>query len=163
TERTGDVLALGRLLQEWLPPRPRRWQRQPLALLYRVCDAALAGEYLRPAELAVDLEQAWQASLVRWRLRPGKGALLALVLLPVRGLRLLRFLEYLGVLNAAEQGGWGALAASLAKHLLLATAFSALLLGCVHGRVLASYHRLRSRRALRRPSLWQGGLPALAQ
>src|SRR5262249_29690729 len=82
-DRTQDVQALGILLRDWLPPRPRRWQRRPLATLYRVCDAALAGEYHRPGDLAKDLECAARAAFVRSRERIAHGIVIALVSLPV--------------------------------------------------------------------------------
>jgi hypothetical protein len=65
--RQKDLMALGRLLNEWLFPRPAKWQRQARADLYRVADAAAEGKYVRARSLADDLERADRAAQIRWR------------------------------------------------------------------------------------------------
>jgi hypothetical protein len=82
-QRGRDVAALGRLLEGWLPPRPRAWRRHLLAPLYRISTAAASGEYARPADLAVDLERAGRAVQLRWRERWGNGLVLLLLVLPL--------------------------------------------------------------------------------
>jgi serine/threonine protein kinase len=82
-QRQRDVAALGRLLEGWLPPRPRAWQRHPLAPLYRISTAVAAGAYTRPADLAADLERAGRAVQLRWRERWGDGLVLAVLVLPL--------------------------------------------------------------------------------
>jgi serine/threonine protein kinase len=82
-QRHRDVEALGRLLDGWLPPRPRTWHRHPLGPLYRISTAVAAGAYTRPADLAADLERAGRAVQLRWRERWGNGLVLALLVLPL--------------------------------------------------------------------------------
>jgi hypothetical protein len=82
-QRRRDVAALGRLLEGWLPPRPRAWKRHVLAPLYRISTAVAAGDYTRPADLAADLERAGRAVQLRWRERWGNGLVLVAFALPL--------------------------------------------------------------------------------
>src|SRR5439155_11893496 len=82
-DRQQDVIRLGRLLNDWLPPRPRGWQRQALAILYRVCDAGVAGEDARPAGLAAGLERSAKIARVRWWERVAGSLIVTLWVLPL--------------------------------------------------------------------------------
>jgi serine/threonine protein kinase len=66
-DRIQDVRALGGLLRSWLPPQLRGLQRYVLAPLWRVTEAAAAGDYGRPDDLADDLERAVGEVRLRWR------------------------------------------------------------------------------------------------
>jgi hypothetical protein len=147
-ERAEGVRAAGRLLAEWLPPRPRHWRRQSLAAVYSVCDAAAAGDYAAPADLARDLEHAARAAFVRRRQRLANALasvlfgvpLLALALWWAAGAVVAR-----GGESSAELNGTRGF---LADHLVTLLAPSAVLLGFVHGRVLVHGYRLRLRRGV---------------
>jgi serine/threonine protein kinase len=79
-DRAADLRALARLLEGWLPRRSLAWRLEALAPIYRACDAAKNGAYLRPADFAADLARAERAGRVRWRER-WIGALVFLLLL----------------------------------------------------------------------------------
>jgi serine/threonine protein kinase len=161
-DRAADVTALGRLLQELLPPRPRRWRGQPLGLLYAVVDAAIAGAYARPVDLAGDVERAARAAHVRWWNGMVNKAALVLFALPL--LFLTPWLVQGRLIGVAQAGSFlMKLGESLADHLFLVLAPSATLLGCVHGRGLAHYLRLRLLPALRGQFLKQSFLPGLVR
>lgn len=163
SERDQDVRALGRLLEEWLPPRPRRWRQRALAPLYRVADTARAGQYLRPKDLARDLERAALAAQVRWRQSIAYAIILALLTLPLLLLGLAHFAAPSPTMSGAESTGLAAVGDFLRQHLFLALAPSALLLGYVHGRGLARRYRWRLRRATHDPFFREGILPAVTQ
>ncbi len=80
--RTADGCALGELLRDWLPQRPVFWRYEAMAPLYRVCDAACAGEYERAADLSDDLGRAVRAGQMRWRERGLNVIVFLLILLP---------------------------------------------------------------------------------
>ncbi len=80
--RAADLRGLGRLLEGWLPPRSFAWRFEPLAAVYRACDAARDGAYQRPADFAADLARADHAGRVRWRERWVAVAIFVLLLLP---------------------------------------------------------------------------------
>jgi serine/threonine protein kinase len=128
--RRNDLMALGRLLNEWLSPRPAGWQRQARADVYRVADAAAEGKYVRARSLADDLERAARAAKIRWRVRLGNGLVVILALLPL----LIWAIESL-----ATESGW------VARHLLLLLSPSAALLGYVFCRGQIQARRLRLR------------------
>jgi tRNA A-37 threonylcarbamoyl transferase component Bud32 len=135
--RAADLRALGRMLEEWLPPRSFAWRFAPLAAVYRACDAARDGAYQRPADFAADLARADHASRVRGRERWVTAVILALLLLPW-AVHLLRRLVAAGE-EAAPAGGAPAL-------LPLALAFlcpTAVLAGYAQARSLVQYLRLR--------------------
>jgi serine/threonine protein kinase len=141
-DRVRDVLDLGRLLQGWLPPRPRGWAAgvlMPLYLtpLHRIAEAAAAGAYARPADLADDLDRAARHVQIRWRERVS----LALVLLLVAGPLAFPFVAWLltvtGVINAQDAGRAELHGGAAAGYLLLALTPAAALLGYTHGRALA--------------------------
>jgi serine/threonine protein kinase len=144
-ERARDVAALGRLLQEWLPSRGKRWQRHSLAPLYRVCDAVAAGQYDRPADLANDLDRAARAALVRRRERWGDAVGLALFALPVLVVVALAGLERLE--RGSPDGILAGFRSFARAHLLLALAPGAVVLGFVQGRGQFNRYRLRLRKA----------------
>jgi serine/threonine protein kinase len=150
-DRSQDVVDLGRLLREWLPPRPRGWARRALAPLHMVCDGALCGEYDRAAELGRDIGRAARLAVVRWRERLAK-----LVILSVFALSLLAYLlfVYLGTALGSEVR---------LQPLLLALGLCAGALGFVHGRDFVQYHRLSLIRTVRRRYLRGRILAALVQ
>jgi hypothetical protein len=162
-ERTQDVKALGRLLGDLLPPRPRRWRQRALAPVYRVGDAACAGQYARPMDLARDLERAALAALIRWRERIAYAIIFTLLALPLLLLGLARFAEPFPTATDPPSGGLIAVGDFIRQHLLLALAPSALLLGYVHGRGLARHYRWGLRRATHSHFFREGVLPALTQ
>jgi hypothetical protein len=129
--RQRDLSALGKLLSEWLPPRPPRWQRRALADLYRVADAACEGKYVRAKSFAEDLERAAQSAQIRWRVLWGNGLVVALALLPVLAWAMEQLLS--------PQESW------LDSHLLLALSPSAVVLGYTftRGRIQGRRFRLR--------------------
>jgi serine/threonine protein kinase len=136
-DRAQDVVDLGRLMRDWLPPRQHGWARRAFAPLYMVCDAALCGEYDRPAELGRDIGRAARLALVRWRERLAKAVILALVVFP-----LLLYLALLGFKATTDLGDH-------LQQLLLVLGVSAGFLGFVHGRDLIHYHRLSLRLSVR--------------
>jgi hypothetical protein len=75
-----DVRDLGRLLRTWLRQTPRQKRNWPLE---RVCDAAEAGNYVRPADLADDLDRVVKVTHLRRREDWGQVAGLVLLLLPL--------------------------------------------------------------------------------
>jgi hypothetical protein len=147
-ERGEDVRAAARLLDEWLPPRPRRWRRQSLAAVYRVCDAASAGDYADAADLARDLEHAARAAFVRRRQRLANALAAVLFGVPLLVLALLWTAGAVVALGGERPVGLEAFRESFAGHLLALLAPSAVLLGFVHGRVLVHGYRLRLRRGV---------------
>jgi hypothetical protein len=80
--RSPDIVALGELLRDWLPSRPVFWRYEAMAPLYRVCDAACAGEYERAADLSADLGRAVRAGQMRWRERGLNVFVFVLLLFP---------------------------------------------------------------------------------
>ncbi len=136
-DRAADLRALGRLLEGWLPARSFAWRFESLAAVYRACDAARAGAYQRPADLAADLARADQAGRVRWRERWVAAVLLVLLLLPWA----IHLLRRLAAAGDAPPGTAPAL-------LPLALAFlcpTAVLAGYAQARSLVQYLRLRRR------------------
>jgi serine/threonine protein kinase len=162
-DRQRDMEALKGLLNEWLPPRPRGWQRQSLATLYYVCDAARDGDYVRPADLAADLERAVQAAQVRRRERVAYGIVLVLFAVPVLILLLAWVSGWLagpdqpGSQPLTRTGGW------IADTLLMLLAPCTMLLGFVHARGLMHHLRLGWRWAIGRRFWKQSVLPSLVQ
>lgn len=159
-DRARDLAALGRLLNEWLPPRPPHWQRQARAVLYQVCDAAARGDYARAADFADDLERAVRLTHARWRERLANAITVVLFLLPV--LALLG-----GYLPASVAGdgetGVGPLALLRGLGMWAAQSFflmlvpGALLLGFTHGRGVVQrwrhqLHGVERARMLGRPT-----------
>jgi hypothetical protein len=134
-ERKEDVVALGRLLASWLPPRSRWWQGGLLGPLHQVADKAQAGVYERAADLAAELERAAGAVRVRWRERWAGVALALLLAVPlllpplVWGLDLLASNDK-SVFQGRFLGLWAL--ADLLVGVLSATA----LVGYMHGRAL---------------------------
>jgi hypothetical protein len=128
--RQKDLMALGHLLNEWLSPRPARWQRQARADLYRVADAAALGKYVRARSLADDLERAARAAQVRWRVRLGNILVLVFALTPLLVWAVERFWT---------ESSW------VARHLLLLMSPSATLLGYIFCRGQIQSRRLRLR------------------
>jgi hypothetical protein len=128
--RQKDLMALGRLLNEWLSPRPPGWQRRARADLYRVIDAALLGKYDRARSLADDLERAARAARIRWRVRLGNALVIILAVLPL-------------LAWAVERGGTNS--TWVARHLLLLLSPSAVLLGYTFCRDQIQSRRLRLR------------------
>jgi tRNA A-37 threonylcarbamoyl transferase component Bud32 len=136
-DRAADVRALGRLLHDWLPPRPSAWRFEMAAPVYRVCDAAREGRYARAADLASDLERAARAGQVRWRERWASALVYTLLLLswlalPLGGLQAYRAG---GDLSPPGPGPLG--------YALLGLCPAALLLGYVQARSLVQRRRLR--------------------
>jgi len=128
--RQKDLMALGRVLNEWLSPRPAKWQRQARADLYRVVDAAALGKYVRARSLADDLERAARAAQIRWRVRLGNVLGIVLAVLPLLFWSAERF---------ATESTW------FARHLLLLLSPSAALLGYTFCRSQIQSRRLRLR------------------
>jgi tRNA A-37 threonylcarbamoyl transferase component Bud32 len=129
-DRARDVLALGRMLREWLPAHTRGWGGLVLAPLNRVADAAVAGAYARPGDLATDLERAAEHVRIRWREQ--LAHVLVLILL-ASGLLLPLVARALGA------------AGGLSEYLILALAPATMLLGYTHGRVLLRWAAERGR------------------
>jgi hypothetical protein len=125
------------MLESWLPQRSFLWRFEPLAAVYRACDAARDGAYQRPADFAADLARADQAGRVRWRERGVAILILALLLLPWV-IHVVRRLVAAGE-DAAAGGGAPALL-PLALTFLCPTA---LLAGYSQARSLVQYLRLR--------------------
>jgi hypothetical protein len=154
--RRADITALGRLLAEWLPPRPRGWRRRSLAVVYRLSDAAAAGDYERADDLARDLERATRVAQVRWRERLAKAAALALFVLPF---------VILVVGQAVPSGsplrdGVRIAGQLVAAGLLLCLGPSLALLGFTQARVLVHRYRARLEPTVRRRLFGAGGLRA---
>ena len=126
--RQKDLMALGQLLNEWLSPRPAKWQRRARADLYRVADAAAQGKYVRARSLADDLERAALAAQIRWRVRLGNTLVIVLAVLPL-------------LVWAAER--FGTESTWFARHLLLLLSPSAALLGYTFCRSQIQARRLR--------------------
>jgi serine/threonine protein kinase len=127
--RQRDLIALGQLLNEWLPPRPPRWQRQALADIYRVANAACQGKYVRAKSLADDLERAAHKARIDWRVLWGTAAGAILALLPV--------LAWAVVHLSSPEESW------LDSNLLLALSPSAVLLGFTFSRGQIQGRRVR--------------------
>jgi tRNA A-37 threonylcarbamoyl transferase component Bud32 len=147
--RQRDLTALGKLLQEWLPPRPRRWQRRAQADVYRVADAASQGKYVRAKSLADDLERADRTARIRWRVLWGNALVVVLALLPVLDWGVEQLLS--------TEESW------LDSHLLLALAPSAVLLGYTFSRGQVQGRRLRLHHVDRSERQWSGALRGLVQ
>jgi serine/threonine protein kinase len=166
--RQADVNRLGRLLGDWLPPRPRGWRRQALAMLYRVCDAAVAGEYARPADLAADLERAVKIARVRWWERLAGSLIVTLWVLPLLACMIGLIVRRFTPESEPSEG-----TRFMMEHWFLLQAPSIILLGLLHAWGLVQRYRLRlqfvaARRLFRRRllrDLLQGlvftALPAL--
>jgi hypothetical protein len=135
--RAADLRALGALLEGWLPPRSFLWRFEPLAAVYRACDAAREGAYQRPAEFAADLDRADHAARVRGRQRWVTALILVLLLLPW-AVHLLRRLVAVG--EEVEPGGGAPALLPLALAFLCPTA---VLAGYAQTRSLVQYLRLR--------------------
>jgi serine/threonine protein kinase len=129
--RQCDLIDLGKLLPEWLPPRPARWQRRALADVYRVADAAGEGRYVRAKSLAEDLERASRSAQIHWRVLWGNSLVILLALLPVLAWAIEQLLS--------PEGSW------LDSHLLLALTPSAVVLGYTFCRGQVQGRRLRLR------------------
>jgi serine/threonine-protein kinase len=151
-DRARDVLALGRLLGEWLPPGRRGWQRQVLAPLYRVADAAAAGAYARPADLADDVERAAHEVQVRWRQRWVHALVLALLAVPLLFPAAVTLLGLAGVLDGQRLARLR-VQGDVAGRLLLTLAPCAALLGYVQARQLG--RRLAAWLGRRRGATWR--------
>jgi hypothetical protein len=123
-----DCLALGRLLQQLLPPRGDRWWGEPLSAVYEICDAAIAGAYNLPMDLADDLGRASRQAALRSRERWAALLLSLLVFLPVFLFLATRFVERPGADDATP------LELFLSHHVLLLLAPGAVVLGLLHGR-----------------------------
>jgi tRNA A-37 threonylcarbamoyl transferase component Bud32 len=134
-DRAADLRALGRLLEGWLPPRPRSWRRQALAAVYRACDAAGAGDYERVADFAADLRRADRAAAACWRERWAGAVILILLLLPW-ALLPLRWLT-------ADPDAPPATATPLLALVLACLCPTAVLAGYAQVRSLVQYLRLR--------------------
>ena len=143
SDRKQDVTALGKLLRDWLPRRSRGWRYSPLAMLYQVCDAADAGEYQRPADLAKDLERAARSANVRWWERIGRAVFLLLWLLPMLATIIGLIPAMLRGPGSAAQSGLSEMGMFLAQHLIIILAPGAVLLGFVHSWSLVQSYRLR--------------------
>jgi serine/threonine-protein kinase len=157
-DRARDVLALGRLLREWLPPPSRGWRRRVLAPLYRVADAAGAGAYARAADLAEDVERAVRQVQLRWRERWAHALVLLLLAVPLLFPAAVGLLGMAGVLDRRGLAGLR-VEGDVAGWLLLALAPCAALLGYTQARELG--HRLsewRGRRTAWRAAVVGGGL-----
>jgi serine/threonine protein kinase len=127
--RQRDLIAWGQLLNEWLPPRPPRWQHQSLANVYRVADAACQGKYIRAKSVADDLERAAHKARVDWRVLLGTSAAIILAIGPV-------FAWAVQHVLSSEQS-W------LDSYLLLIISPSAVLLGYTFSRGQIQNRRLR--------------------
>jgi serine/threonine protein kinase len=134
-DRAQDLVALGKLLRDWLPPRSRGWAGQSLAPLYLVSDAAVAGEYERAGELSRDIDRAGRLAVMRWRERMAQLAILAILVIPLFGFA---FLPFLGT-----------------NELLIAEGASVVLLGFIQGRTVAHYARFHLKSCVRRRYLRQ--------
>ena len=137
-DRQQDVIRLGRLLNDWLPPRPRGWQRQALAILYRVCDAGVAGEYARPADLAADLERSAKIARVRWWERVAGSLIVTLWVLPLLACMIGLVVRHFAAETEPSEG-----ARFFVQHLFLFQAPSIVLLGLLHAWGLVQRYRLR--------------------
>jgi hypothetical protein len=160
--RAADIGALVRLLLEWLPPRPRGWRRRSLAVVYRIADAAAAGEYTRADDLARDLEQAARVAQLRWRERLAKTVTLVLFLSPF----LIATADLLvGSLAGAGRPLVDALREGdqlVASVFLLVVGPSLVLLGFTQARVLVHRYRARLQPAVRKRLFGEGRLRACA-
>jgi serine/threonine protein kinase len=132
-ERTQDLKELGKMFNDWLPPRGGGWMRRSLAPLYLVADAAIAGNYESAGELGRDIERAGQLALVRWRERFAQLVILALLLGPI--LILAMFMARLGSDSLSDAS----------QYFLTIMGGSAIVLGFVQGRNVTHYRRLRLR------------------
>jgi hypothetical protein len=140
-DRAADVRALGKLLEGWLPPRPRLWRYEMLAPVYRACDAAVAGQYERAADLAADLHRASRAAAFRWRERWATVLTCIVLLVPCLLLGLGRL--------ASPPGGSSVDGALFLTASLMALVGAALLFGYTQVRSLVQRARLcTSRRDL---------------
>jgi len=136
--RQRDLSDLGKLLWEWLPPHPPRWQRRALADVYRVADAAGEGKYVRAKSFGEDLERAAQRAQIHWRVLWGNVMVVLLALLPVLGWAVEQSLS--------PHESW------LDSHLLLALSPSAVVLGYTFSRGRIQGRRLRLRHVENRGS-----------
>jgi serine/threonine-protein kinase len=133
-DQQADLRALGALLLEWLPRRPAGWRRQSLAPLYRVADAALAGNYERASELAADLDRAARAVDIRWRERWTQTFMLVLFCLPLLALGIeALFATRVAETDQARPAAWWTYELLLA-HGLWGACAAAMLLGYSQGR-----------------------------
>jgi len=144
-DREQDITALGRLLRDWLPPRPPRWWRSPLAMLYQVADAAGANEYERPADFARDLERAAHAAHVRRWERVGGILFFILWALPLLAGFVGLAVDYAVGADAETSSGVRQVALFVAQHLLIILAPAAVLLGLVQSWGMVRGYRLRLR------------------
>jgi serine/threonine protein kinase len=119
-DRVRNGQALGRLLLDWLPPRPPRWQRRPFAVVHAVADAAAQGRYARLADLANDLARALEEASLRQRNRWAGSLIVVLAALP--------WLVLLLTQSWAEE--------TLAPYLVPALIPAAILLGYRHVKTL---------------------------
>jgi serine/threonine protein kinase len=127
--RQHDLMALGKLLQEWLSPRPPKWRVQAQAGLYHVADAAGEGKYVRAKSLVDDLERAARAAQIHWRVRVATILAGVLAVMPL----LVWMAERL---TAPDEPWWS-------RHILLALSPSVALWGYTFCR-----YRIQGRRLL---------------
>jgi len=119
----------------------------------------MKGTYTRPADLAVDLERAAYASLVRWRGRLAAWVVVALFVLPMVALAIARNFTFSGNADEGSQA-LSEVGQFAVDNWLLLIAPSAVLLGFIHGRTFANFVRLCPLRAVR-THLWKEAiLPA---
>src|SRR5438552_5922265 len=114
-------------------------------MLYQVCDAAEAGEYQRPADLARDLERAAHAAHVRRWERTGAIVFLILWALAMLAAVVGLVLNYASSSDPETHGRVSQASLFLAQHLLMTLAPSAMLLGFVQSWGLVRSYRLRLR------------------
>ena len=163
-DRQIDVKSLGKMLHGWLPPRPRRWKSKPFSVLYRVCDAAVSGAYLRPAEFAEDLKRAAEAAFVRRRERLGQFLAIGLFALPLFALGLSRLVSVgVSISETAPSAQPAGLAEILASHLFFILLPGLVFLGFVHGRGVVHYFRSGLRRTIREGFGQEIVMPTMAQ
>jgi hypothetical protein len=148
-DQAEDVRTLGRLLGEWLPPRPRLWPLRPQASLYRVCDAAGAGAYQKAADLATDLEKAVQLAHLRRRMRWANVLALVLLIIPLMILAGLWFTRSVDKPAPSAETTSTFDRHTLIAGLLVALCPSALVVGCSQVRFWIQLRRLHLSRVAR--------------
>jgi tRNA A-37 threonylcarbamoyl transferase component Bud32 len=161
-DRAADVAALGRLLLDWLPPRPATWRRQSRAVLYEIADSACAGNYARAEDLARDLETGLQLVKVRWRERVAQAAALVLYTLPWLIVLAARAGAAI-VADDPDSQDWVRMTRAVTGALLPMLGASVLLLGFVDGRAYLQRRRWRLRATRRERTLRLRAQTALAR
>jgi len=135
-DRRADLAALATMLTAWLPRRPFTWPLETLAPVYRVSDLAAQGDYARPLDFALDLEQAVRVGRVQWRERLASALALAALLVPWVALAFRS--------AAGPDDPVAPLSPAAKAFLALATACpAAALLGYAQTRLLVAVRRLR--------------------